>query len=46
MKEGRLVESNTVDELFANPQHEYTKMLLASTLEGAPLRQPLATGGN
>lgn len=26
MKEGRLVESNTVDELFANPQHEYTKM--------------------
>lgn len=46
MKEGRLVESNGVDELFTSPQHEYTKMLLASTLEGAPLRQPLTIGDN
>ncbi len=30
MKEGRIVEQNTVTELFAHPQHEYTKTLLAA----------------
>ncbi|MBQ2223565.1 MAG: ABC transporter ATP-binding protein [Oscillospiraceae bacterium] len=30
MKSGRIVEQNTVSELFANPQAEYTKMLLAA----------------
>ena len=28
MKDGVIVEQNTVDELFANPQHPYTKKLL------------------
>ena len=30
MKSGRIVEQNTVAELFAHPQAEYTKMLLAA----------------
>ena len=28
MKKGRIVEENTVDELFAHPQHPYTRQLL------------------
>jgi peptide/nickel transport system permease protein len=42
MRAGRIVESNTLDEIFANPQDPYTQMLLGSTLEGAPLRPPLS----
>ena len=30
MKQGVIVEQNTVDELFRNPQHEYTRQLLAA----------------
>ena len=30
MQKGVLVEQNTVDELFSNPQHPYTKQLLAA----------------
>ena len=40
MKEGRIVESRPVRELFAAPQHEYTRMLLGSMLDDAPLRRP------
>ena len=28
MRAGEIVEQNTVDEIFANPQHEYTRQLL------------------
>ena len=42
MREGRIVESNTLEEIFAHPQHPYTQTLLGSTLEGAPLRPPLS----
>lgn len=28
MKDGQIVEQNTVDEIFSNPQHPYTKKLL------------------
>jgi oligopeptide transport system ATP-binding protein len=39
MYAGRIVEKGTVDEIFYNPQHEYTKGLLASvpTLEDRDL---------
>ena len=30
MKKGCIVEQNTVDEIFDNPQHDYTKQLLAA----------------
>lgn len=33
MQEGEIVEQREVRELFENPQHSYTKMLLDSTLE-------------
>lgn len=39
MRNGRIVEEASVADLFANPQHEYTQMLLASTLEDAVPRQ-------
>lgn len=39
MHDGRIVEQQTVQDLFANPQHEYTKMLLGATLEGAEPRE-------
>ncbi len=34
MREGRIVESNTTGKLFARPQHDYTKMLLAAQPKG------------
>ena len=41
MRNGVLVETGAVTDLFAVPQHEYTRMLLASTLEGKEPRQRL-----
>jgi peptide/nickel transport system permease protein len=41
MRSGTLVETADVSELFANPQAEYTRMLLASTLEEAKPRTAL-----
>src|SRR6185295_373229 len=35
MQSGRIVETASAAQLFAAPQHEYTRMLLASTLEDA-----------
>jgi microcin C transport system ATP-binding protein len=40
MKNGVMVESNTTSEIFKNPQHEYTKMLLASAPSGTPAPVP------
>ncbi|MET9994990.1 dipeptide/oligopeptide/nickel ABC transporter permease/ATP-binding protein [Streptomyces mutabilis] len=45
MQSGRIVESRSAGDLFASPEHEYTQMLLGSTLDGARLRKPLAVGG-
>ena len=39
MTKGKIVETGTVEEVFANPQHEYTRHLLASEPRGEP---PLA----
>jgi microcin C transport system ATP-binding protein len=40
MKQGALVEQGKVAEIFANPQHAYTKLLLASEPKGSPLPVP------
>ncbi|MDO5735463.1 MAG: dipeptide/oligopeptide/nickel ABC transporter permease/ATP-binding protein [Propionibacteriaceae bacterium] len=39
MRGGRIVEEKPVHELFSNPEHEYTRMLLGATLEDAVPRQ-------
>ncbi len=36
MQKGRIVEGGRVDDIFRNPQHPYTKMLLAAEPKGAP----------
>lgn len=38
MKAGRIVETAGVDQIFADPRHPYTRTLLASILEDAPVR--------
>jgi peptide/nickel transport system permease protein len=46
MQNGLIVEQRSVKDLFANPSHEYTRMLLASSLENAPPRSRYSyTGG-
>ncbi|MGY0055309.1 dipeptide/oligopeptide/nickel ABC transporter permease/ATP-binding protein [Streptomyces sp. LZ34] len=41
MRGGEVVETAPAGQLFAEPRHEYTRMLLDSTLEDAPPRTPL-----
>ncbi len=38
MQTGRIVETGSTAEIFANPQHPYTQMLLGSTLDDVPAR--------
>lgn len=41
MKSGLIVENRTAADIFSTPEDPYTVALLASTVEGAPLRTPL-----
>ncbi len=36
MQKGRIVEAGPVEDIFRNPQHPYTQMLLAAEPKGAP----------
>ncbi len=42
MNDGRIVESGPVEDVFANPQHAYTRHLLASQPRGRP--EPVPRG--
>jgi len=41
MRAGSIVETGSVGEVFADPQHEYTKGLFGALLHNAPPRRPL-----
>ncbi|NGO09378.1 dipeptide/oligopeptide/nickel ABC transporter permease/ATP-binding protein [Streptomyces sp. HC44] len=41
MQKGRIVETAPARQIFAAPGHDYTRMLLDSTLEGGPARGQL-----
>jgi microcin C transport system ATP-binding protein len=40
MKDGEIVEAGPAEEVFANPQHSYTQMLLAAEPSGQPQPVP------
>ncbi|WP_103763143.1 ABC transporter ATP-binding protein [Roseovarius confluentis] len=42
MKDGEIVESGPTEEIFGNPQHDYTKKLLGAAPSGVP--EPVAEG--
>ncbi|SFE48015.1 ABC transporter ATP-binding protein [Roseivivax sediminis] len=42
MKDGEIVEAGVTKEIFANPQHPYTQMLLSAESTGTP--EPVKTG--
>ena len=50
MTKGKIVETGTVEEVFANPKHEYTRHLLASEPRGEPpladLSKPMVMEGS
>jgi peptide/nickel transport system permease protein len=46
MRAGRIVETASARELFGDPRHDYTRMLLDSTLEGAEPRAALSASGH
>jgi microcin C transport system ATP-binding protein len=39
MTDGEIVEANSTENLFAYPQHDYTKMLLAAEPKGLPVKK-------
>lgn len=41
MRDGEIVETGPTDEIFANPQHPYTQMLLAAESTGVPVPVPV-----
>lgn len=43
MQSGRIVETAAVSTLFNDPQHPYTRMLLAANLDDTEARPPLGT---
>ncbi|MGE3812370.1 MAG: dipeptide/oligopeptide/nickel ABC transporter permease/ATP-binding protein [Candidatus Nanopelagicales bacterium] len=47
MQRGQIVEVGEAEQIFEDPQHPYTRMLLDSTLDESELREPLGaqTGG-
>lgn len=45
MRRGEIVESGNTFALFTEPQHEYTRMLLESILDGSVVRTDPPTGG-
>lgn len=40
MQSGKIVETGTVADVFAKPQHHYTQALFDATLDNAPPREP------
>ncbi|MEO0382934.1 MAG: ABC transporter ATP-binding protein [Pseudomonadota bacterium] len=40
MQGGKIVETGSVTDVFANPEHPYTQMLLSTEPSGAPLGEP------